>query len=52
VSQEMRCPLCNQLIDEKGKWNIHYIHLRTDGGSDNVSNLIMGDRKDSCENGQ
>jgi RNA-directed DNA polymerase len=41
VSQEMRCPLCNQLIDEKGKWNIHYIHLRTDGGSDNVSNLIM-----------
>ena len=41
VSQEMRCPLCNQLIDEKGKWNIHYIHLRTDSGSDNVSNLIM-----------
>lgn len=41
VSQEMRCPLCNQLIDAKGKWNIHYIHLRTDGGSDNVSNLIM-----------
>ena len=41
VSQEMRCPICKQFLDAKGKWNIHYLHLRTEGGSDNLSNLIM-----------
>lgn len=41
VSQEMRCPICQQLLEANGKWNIHYIHLRTEGGSDNLSNLIM-----------
>lgn len=41
VSQEMRCPVCQRLLDANSKWNIHYIHLRTVGGSDNLSNLIM-----------
>ena len=41
VNQEMRCPLCKQLIDENRKWNIHHIHPKAEGGSDQLSNLIM-----------
>ena len=41
VSQKMRCPVCHQLIDEHGNWNIHHIHPKTEGGSDNLSNLVM-----------
>lgn len=41
VSQEMRCPVCQQPLAANGKWNLHYIHLRSEGGTDNLSNLIM-----------
>jgi RNA-directed DNA polymerase len=41
VSQEMRCPVCQQPLEPNGKWNIHYIQLRSEGGTDNQSNLIM-----------
>lgn len=41
VSQKMRCPVCHQLIDEHKNWNIHHIRPKTEGGSDNLSNLVM-----------
>lgn len=41
VSQEMRCPVCQQLLEANDKWNIHYIRPRSEGGTDNLANMIM-----------
>lgn len=41
VSQETRCPICQQPLEVNSKWNIHYIQPRSKGGTDNLSNLIL-----------
>ncbi len=41
VSQNMRCPICKQVITGETDWHIHHILPKTVGGNDNVSNLVM-----------
>ncbi|WP_334181125.1 HNH endonuclease signature motif containing protein [Methylobacter sp.] len=37
----MRCPVCQQPLEANDKWNIHYIRPRSEGGTDNLANMIM-----------
>lgn len=39
--QHHRCLMCNQLFKDKDDWDIHHLIRRTDGGTDNSSNLVM-----------
>lgn len=39
--QQGLCPNCNEKITKETGWNIHHIQRKTDGGKDNVSNLML-----------
>ncbi len=40
-SQQGKCPICTQTITEETDWNIHHIHYRVNGGSDQFENLVL-----------
>ncbi|MGP9715887.1 group II intron maturase-specific domain-containing protein, partial [Psychrobacter sp. AOP22-C1-22] len=40
-NQEGNCPICNLKIAQDEKWDIHHKIRKVDGGSDNVTNLVM-----------
>ena len=40
-NQKGRCPTCDQLITQETGWDIHHKTRKVDGGSDNISNLVM-----------
>jgi RNA-directed DNA polymerase len=39
--QNGKCPVCNQKITKSTGWNSHHIILRSHGGGDGVSNLVL-----------
>lgn len=39
--QNERCPICEQLFSQETGWDIHHIVRKTQGGSDNLDNLVM-----------
>ncbi|HAY5166827.1 TPA: group II intron reverse transcriptase/maturase [Shigella flexneri] len=39
--QEKRCPICGQSFSQETGWDIHHIVRKTQGGSDNLDNLVM-----------
>jgi RNA-directed DNA polymerase len=39
--QEGKCPNCNQKITKDTGWNIHHILPKSEGGKDNLSNLVL-----------
>ncbi|MDO9167606.1 MAG: group II intron reverse transcriptase/maturase [Methylobacter sp.] len=39
--QEGVCPNCNEKITKETGWNIHHIQRKTDGGKDNLFNLML-----------
>jgi len=39
--QEGLCPNCNEKITKETGWNIHHIQRKTDGGKDNLFNLML-----------
>lgn len=39
--QEGNCPLCYQKITKETGWNIHHIRPKSEGGEDNVANLVL-----------
>ena len=40
-SQDKECPVCNEKITEETRWNVHHILPKSEGGKDNLSNLMM-----------
>ncbi len=41
MEQEKRCLLCHHLITQETEWDTHHLIYRVDGGSDNLSNLVL-----------
>lgn len=41
LSQRRCCALCSQLITLETKWHVHHLIRRVDGGTDEISNLVM-----------
>jgi RNA-directed DNA polymerase len=39
--QEKECPICREKITEETGWNVHHIIPKSEGGGDNISNLVM-----------
>lgn len=39
--QNHRCLVCNQLFKDKDDWDLHHVIRKTDGGGDNIGNLVM-----------
>ncbi|HHH6702879.1 TPA: group II intron reverse transcriptase/maturase [Escherichia coli] len=39
--QKRRCPVCGQSFSQETGWDIHHIVRKTQGGSDNLDNLVM-----------
>lgn len=39
--QDGRCPYCGQKITRETGWHIHHVIKRSEGGSDQLSNLLM-----------
>ncbi|WP_207819384.1 group II intron maturase-specific domain-containing protein [Parashewanella curva] len=39
--QEYRCAVCRQQFSSEDEWDIHHIIRRVDGGTDDISNLMM-----------
>ncbi|EES6429113.1 group II intron reverse transcriptase/maturase [Escherichia coli] len=39
--QKRRCPICEQSFSQETGWDIHHIVRKTQGGSDNLDNLVM-----------
>jgi RNA-directed DNA polymerase len=39
--QQGRCPWCNQPLREEEDWNLHHRVERTNGGEDNLDNLLL-----------
>ncbi|HFP4060289.1 TPA: group II intron reverse transcriptase/maturase [Escherichia coli] len=39
--QKRRCPICGQSFSQETGWDIHHIVRKTQGGSDNLDNLVM-----------
>ena len=39
--QEGQCPNCHEKITKETGWAIHYIQRKTNGGKDNVLNLML-----------
>jgi RNA-directed DNA polymerase len=39
--QEGKCPNCNQKITKDTGWNIHHILPKSEGGKDNLNNLVL-----------
>ncbi len=40
-AQQGLCPICNQTITPETGWHIHHIIWRTNGGTDNLDNLVL-----------
>lgn len=40
-SQGKECPICQQKITQETGWHVHHILPKSEGGKDNVSNLVM-----------
>ncbi|EJC3639673.1 group II intron reverse transcriptase/maturase [Salmonella enterica] len=41
VNQKGKCAVCHQLITSESGWHVHHMIRRTDGGSNENSNLLM-----------
>ncbi len=41
MEQDKRCLVCHHLITQESDWDIHHLIRRVDGGSDNLSNLVV-----------
>lgn len=41
MEQDKRCLVCHHLITQESDWVIHHLIRRVDGGSDNLSNLVV-----------
>jgi RNA-directed DNA polymerase len=41
MDQDEQCPICSERITATTEWHVHHIVRRVDGGSSNVSNLVM-----------
>jgi RNA-directed DNA polymerase len=41
MDQDGTCPICQENISEKTKWDIHYILWKSQGGDDRQANLVM-----------
>jgi len=39
--QDKECPICQEKITEDTGWNVHHILPKSEGGGDNLSNLMM-----------
>ena len=39
--QKHRCLICKQLFKDHNDWDIHHVVRRTDGGGDEIDNLVM-----------
>jgi RNA-directed DNA polymerase len=39
--QDKECPVCHEKITEETGWNIHHVTPKSEGGGDNISNLVM-----------
>ncbi|OTA18126.1 group II intron reverse transcriptase/maturase [Xenorhabdus beddingii] len=39
--QRYRCSICGQMFNNDEDWDIHHIIRRTDGGGDEIDNLVM-----------
>ena len=40
-SQNGKCPVCKQVISKETSWHLHHILEKINGGSDELSNLLM-----------
>jgi RNA-directed DNA polymerase len=40
-NQDKRCPLCAERITQETGWQIHHLLPKSEGGKDNVSNLVL-----------
>jgi len=41
LQQNGHCPVCGEVFDGEGGWHVHHQHLRSEGGTDAVRNLVM-----------
>lgn len=41
TEQDKRCLVCHHLITKETDWDVHHLVRRVDGGSDNLSNLVL-----------
>ena len=41
MRQKHRCLICKQLFKDHNDWDIHHVVRRTDGGGDEIDNLVM-----------
>jgi len=41
LNQKGKCPICHQEITMEGGWHIHHRLQQSDGGEDNITNLMM-----------
>ncbi len=39
--QDKECPHCQEKITKETGWNIHHIQPKSEGGKDNISNLVL-----------
>ena len=40
-NQNGRCPVCKQAISKETSWHLHHILKKVNGGSDELSNLVL-----------
>jgi RNA-directed DNA polymerase len=40
-NQDKECPICKEKITKETGWNVHHILPKSEGGKDNLSNLVM-----------
>jgi RNA-directed DNA polymerase len=40
-SQDKECPICHEKITKEAGWHVHHILPKSEGGKDNLSNLVM-----------
>jgi RNA-directed DNA polymerase len=40
-NQDKECPICKVKITEETGWHVHHILPRSEGGKDNISNLVL-----------
>jgi RNA-directed DNA polymerase len=40
-SQDKECPVCKDKITKEAGWHVHHILPKSEGGKDNLSNLVM-----------
>ena len=40
-NQDKECPVCKEKITKEAGWHVHHILPKSEGGKDNLSNLVM-----------